>query len=512
MFFFRDLARCCIALLLTFVGSTTAFGQQAPAIDLTTPKGKSDLDLARVTRWVNAGMSRRPLGPNLFQVPVGSSMTGFVSLATMPEGPMSLLGAGIAGTHVLVRIFVPATGHDEVFLLYVPPTHPSVKRPLLTAFHSYDISHGSIATLTTYLREAEVRDWFLVAPIQSGGPGYTQVSYGSPQSQEHVEAVIRLLLDYYSIDRDRLYGVGFSMGGGSVMSYAARHRDRRKGSFAAVLNHTGSVSLSDTYEFVPANVQTVMEALFFGSPTENPFDWTRASSIVLDASSQLVPGADHMAINLAATPVKTIYGLTDPELYLINQSIQLDQFFLSAGATNHILEPTVTSPVTCPGGHCWDTADETLVCDWFDTITLNSNPASGTILTDRSIRWGHYDVTTGVADAFAGVDFAVDAATNSITFSNVRNLQEIGVDVTRIGLDPATSISFNVQSGGPNGETYRLRSFQSAPMLVERNSQPVGSACPSTPGAPSWCLESTSGDLVLHEPGGTGTATWRILP
>ncbi len=509
MLSFRDLLVCAFVSTMALWCSTPAMGQQSESSSLSTPQAGADLDLSRLALWLDAGAGRKQIGPTLFEVPVGASQTGYVSLGALPDGPNPLLPAGMAGTAVLVRIFVPATGHDEVFLLYVPGTDPSVERPLLTGFHSYGSSHGTIATLTGFLREAEVREWFLVAPIQSGGPGYSQVSYGTVQSQEHVEAVLSLLLGYYSIDRDRLYGVGFSMGGGNVTGYAARHRDRRTGSFAAIVNHTGTVSLGDTYQFVEPSVKTIMEALFMGPPSQNPFDWTRASSIVLDGNSQLMAGADHMAINLTTTPVKTIYGITDSRAYLVNQSIQLDEFFTSVGATNHILEPTVV-PMGCQDGHCWDTADEVLVCDWFEPITLDSTPPSGTILTDRAVRWGRFDVTPDVASEFTQVDFEVDVASNSLTFRGVRNLREISVDPTRVGLNLTTPITFNVESTEAGGDLYRLRAFPSVPLLVVRNSQQITSACPSTSTTASWCIDTTTGDFVLSEPGGTGAATWRI--
>ncbi len=507
----RDLARCFIALLLSLVGSTIAVGQGSLGHGAAAPGATGQDALPRLSRWLQAGAGMPRVGPKTFEVAVGASSTGFVSLVPLPEGPTSLFTPGFGGTAVLVRIFVPTTGNFEVFLVYVPPTDPTAERPLLTGFHSYGASHGTIATFTTFLREAEIRRWFLVAPIQSGGPGFSQTSYGTPQSQEHVEAVLGLLLDYYAIDRDRIYAVGFSMGGGNAMSYAARHRDRRKGAFAAVMNHTGTVSLGDTYRFVPPAVRTVMETLFFGPPTQNPFDWTRASTIVLDGASQLVPGAHHMAINLTTTPVKTIYGLTDSNAYLIDQSVQLDQFFTSVGATNHILEPTVVPP-DCSGDHCWDTADEEAVCNWLETITLDDNPSAGTILTDRSVRWGQFDIETDAANEFTCVDFALSNLANSIKFLHVQNLSEISFDLTRAGLNTNASITMQIESNEPGGDDYILGSFQSAPLLVERDSQQLFPNCTVTAGQPSWCFDAMTGELRIHEPGAPNTVEWRISP
>lgn len=508
--FFRPV-RLAAAFLLPFLGLAVAFGQ--PSQDRS--RVRDEADLARVTRWAQAGMGGRSVDRELFQVQVGvgtSSLSqGFVSFSSLPEGPSSLIASGVGGTAVLARLFIPATGLFEVFLIYVPPTDPTLERPLLTAFHSFGISHGSIATLTTYLRECQDRDWFLLAPIQSGGPGLSQVSYGSINSQLHVEAVIGLMLEYYEIDRDRLYGVGFSMGGGNVMSYATRHRDRRKGAFAAIMNHTGTVSLADTYEFVPVSVRPIMETLFFGTPTDTPFEWTRASSIVLDSTSQLIPNADHMAVNLTNIPIKTIYGITDPNQYLIDQSIQLDAFFQSVGATNHILEPTPET-TECPEGHCWNTADEFLVCEWLTTQTLNPNPTSGTILVDRSARWGRFDLQIDAQDAFGGLKFEVDPAAKSLTITGVRNLSEVAVDPSRIDLDVTGAFTVSVLSEELGGDDYRIRNYPALPTGVERDGQPVLADCAAPPGTPSWCYDRNTGDLVLYEPGGQVPAVWTIFP
>lgn len=509
---FRVLVPCFVAWSL-FLGEQAIAASQGALERRAAPStAESQPALPRMTQWLRAGARSQQPGRKIFEVPVGESSTGFVTLDPLSEGPTPLLPPGMEGTAVLARLFVPSTGFFEVFLLYVPPTDPAEERPLLTGFHSYGSSHGTVATLTTFLREAEDREWFLVAPIQSGGPGLAQVSYGSPQSQEHVEAVLGLLLDYYAIDRDRLYGVGFSMGGGSAMGYAARHRDRRKGAFAAVMNHTGTVSLSDTYRFVPPSVQTVMETLFSGEPSQNPFDWNRASSIVLDSASQLVQGADHMAINLTSMPVKTIYGLSDPNEYLIEQSIQLDQFFAGVGATNHVLEPTPVDPATCTIGHCWDTADETAVCDWLESFTLNSNPSSGNILTDRPVRWGRYDVEPDAAGVLTHVEFNLNPTANSVKLLGVRNLREIGFDATRLGLNYDTTITLQIDSQEAGGDDYRLRSFPSLPLLMIRDGQQVAASCTPTQNEASWCFDANTGDLVIHEPGAAGSTEWRISP
>ena len=51
------------------------------------------------------------------------------------------------------------------------------------------------------------------------------------------------------------------MGGGAALSYAARHRDPERGAFAAVVNHTGTISLRNTYHNVSPDQQGLMHGM-----------------------------------------------------------------------------------------------------------------------------------------------------------------------------------------------------------------------------------------------------------
>jgi len=64
--------------------------------------------------------------------------------------------------------------------------------------------------------------------------GIYKENFGAPLPQDQQQQVIDWVLAHYPIDRDRIYGIGFSMGGGGVASYAARHLDRTGAMFAAM--------------------------------------------------------------------------------------------------------------------------------------------------------------------------------------------------------------------------------------------------------------------------------------
>ncbi|MFT6107274.1 MAG: pimeloyl-ACP methyl ester carboxylesterase [Planctomycetota bacterium] len=382
------------------------------------------------------------------------------------------------------------------------------ERPLLVCFHAYGQSHADIVYNTNYFREARTRGWFAIAPVQYGGPGgLWDKSFGSVASQHHVEAVLRFVLNTYPVDRDRIYGVGFSMGGGNAMSYAARHRNRQKGAFAAVLNHTGSVALTDVYQESTQQVRTNMETLFFGSPMQTPFEWTRSSSIVLDSSGHLVPGADHMAVNLSGTSIRSVYGAADPT-YLVNQTDRLDQLYTALLGSSSMHELVVLPPVSC-GAHCWETLDEAEACDWLGMHTLDDNPAEGIVLVDRRSRWGRFGVVPNTTGEFAGFEFQIEALSNQLNLTEIHNVRDITLGLGELGLDPLLPVTLGLGTTDPNGSSVVIHSVANRPILVLRGSTWLSENCSGT-GAPTWCYSAADQELHINEPGGSGTQSWLV--
>src|SRR5262245_1035275 len=152
--------------------------------------------------------------------------------------------APVVGEQGLFQVTLNNTGSGwvERFLLYVPRLPVGERAPLLVVFHRFGVSHWDAYYWTEYIQQAQRRGWFLVAPL-----GANQASFSCLEGQINVEAALRYTTDAFNIDRTRVYGVGFSMGGGNVTTYAARHVDPSGVMFAAIVNHTGGVSLANTW-------------------------------------------------------------------------------------------------------------------------------------------------------------------------------------------------------------------------------------------------------------------------
>jgi pimeloyl-ACP methyl ester carboxylesterase len=413
---------------------------------------------------------------------------------------------------LIMSIFVEETQSEEPFSIYIPSTPLGVERPMLVAFHGFNVSHLDIWANTSFIEECEARDWILIAPYSRNlaptGPGTSQISFGSAQSQIHVQAVIDYVRENFAVDRDRIYGVGFSMGGGAAMSYAARHRDSERGAFAAVVNHTGTISLRNTYDNVGPGTQMLMNRIFNGSPSFNPFEYLRVSSIDLDSSGNLVPGSRHMATNLVGVPVRTYYGIGDSEQYLVDQSLALDSFMSSISTSFEL----IALPSNCPAtqqGHCWDTIDETEVCDWLELQSLSSPGPVGQVVADRNARWGNLRVEPTSSDDFATLDYSVSSVQSSIRLLGTRNVDEIELSLADLGLSPQAPFSVRCGSADLTGDRVLLNGLFGPPQDVLRNGISLGQDCQGA-GA-SWCFDATTGKLRLEETSSV-SSLWSIVP
>ena len=448
--------------------------------------------------------------------PVAAAMSGVsisVVRAASPRAnaPAPVPVPGIGGTSLLLRVDVAATGATELFSLYVPSTPAGLERPLLVAFHRFGVSHLDIAGSTTFFQEAMQRGWYLVAPLSASTVGNSQISYGSVQSQLNVEAVLDLVIANLDIDLDRIYGVGFSMGGGAAASYAARHRDRARGAFAAVVNHTGTIALADVWSELDPAGQSILESLFGGTPSQSPFAYQRSSIIDIDPMTGGVnPLGQHMAVNLESVPMQTWYGVGDPLGYLVDQSIALDGFMAGLSSASHTLLPI--NSAACPSGHCWGTLDETAACDFLSAHTLEIDPSAGTVLADRAGTWGIFEVDQESAPGFSSFEYSFDQVANEIQLDDIANVSRLAFDVEVGGLDRTQLLEVRTSGTTVGGRSVVLSGLISGPSLVQRNGAAAANSCTPSPTAASWCFDGQAGALTLWEPAGSAPAHWIVTP
>lgn len=380
------------------------------------------------------------------------------------------------------------TGWQENFVIGLPRS-PQWPIPLLVAFHGWGNTEKDIVLRTKFFQKAMARGWAVVAPL--GAHKFNQcIDY----SQTNTEAVLDWVTSHFAIDSERVYGVGFSMGGGNASAYAARHLDPDHARFAAVVDHTGSVSIRDVWTH--ANDKSLLEnpLMFGGSPTAYPFRYASASVIDLDSTGWIDPAAD-LARNLVRTPIR-MFGVTnDPNAHLITQTTDFHGYLTGLGGTPEL-------QINSGSTHSWSTLDEDQVLDWLSTKSW-TEPAFGTpvkVLADRDARWYHFAITKANANAFAPFRWTVDAANNRIVVDQIQNVSSIRFAPSDIGL-PDDQVEVMVNCTSTSNVELVLENYPVPPSTVTR----TGSS-----GA-TWTHDPVAKTVTLHETIGTGYPRWTVI-
>lgn len=407
-----------------------------------------------------------------------------------PSGGMSQMyytvhfggGGGANGT---------GTGYWEDFMVFAPDqTKP---RPMVVVYHKYGVSQADIWINTTFFQAATAKGWYVVAPISASG-----VHEGCLEGQVNTEKVIDWMLDNFNINTNRIYGVGFSMGGGAVANFAARHLDPTKYMFAAIVDHTGSIAHIDTYNKTPA-AQNVFD-FWFGNGTPGswiPFKMAQACLLNFSIHPTVVDPDTDLAGNLTHIPMKVTRATIEPQstAYLSVQCDILVSHLLSLGAD-------VTYEIVPYFGHSWAMLDEIKTLNWIGKYTLTL-PTSQATLADVDGRYFHFTVKQEAAGAFTPFTWSVDDVQNSLALSETGNLDAIEVDLASAGLSGTQVFTLDLSTADGQADEVSLKGWPQAPTTVFRDGIEIFS---------SWSYQSPEQLLILQEPDGTQPHQWVITP
>lgn len=202
-------------------------------------------------------------------------------------------------------MYVPANDANETFYLAGPDpaTVPPGGAPLLVLFHGFGDpstqmgagSHDEHLSnefwgMHDLIDRAVCRGWYVL--MHDGGdvlknPNTTVYStYGSERFQRATEAVLDRVTCWWPVDMNRIYGVGFSMGAGEALAYAARHLDPTKPMFAGIVSQSGH--LSSIYDYLAACTPNTNVSDAYGDAMNgllycgNEFEWRRATTFDMD--------------------------------------------------------------------------------------------------------------------------------------------------------------------------------------------------------------------------------------
>ena len=420
---------------------------------------------------------------------LGPEDDGGLGLAPAAQGPPFIHAEIQRPFRYKVTIERPGTGFKESFQVQVPTHLGSYGVPVLVGFHGFGQKASALFKQTEFDAEAQARGWFLIAPL-----GASKKHFGSLASQQNTELVLAWLTTMFpvSIDRSRIYGVGFSMGGGACLNYAARHLDPQSLMFAAVVNHTGGVSLKHTWQNDPP-VRWILEFWYGGTPAQFPFAYQQCSLIDLTGSQTVTAGTD-MARNLTHIPVWHTVGTADPVSYLVTQTQALHNHLGTLGGVSQ-LETVVTNQ------HTWATLDAKAACDWLTQFQLGL-PRQESTLADRDGPWFHFAVTQDAAGAFTPFTWDLEAAPNALVLSDTANLAQLDVDTSSAGLDTQLALKLTLSTADGLADRVGLDGYPVAPASVVRDGQPTT----------AWIHDPLTGRLTLLESDGGTLHVWQVVP
>jgi hypothetical protein len=364
------------------------------------------------------------------QVPTTDTPPGTMLDGNLPAGPN---GTG--------------TDKAEPFKYQIPWNYQpgNAPVPLVIGYHGFGLSPGSVALQSTLDEESNERGWFYMAPT-----GIDDILYGSTPCQQNVSAAIQWMLDNFDIDPDRIYMVGFSMGGGVALNYTARHRDPH-GIMIAALGIV-SATMDWTLEYATNNstIKSLLENPynFGGTPSSVPFAYQAASSLYFQSGSYPpLPGlldiGNSMAVNLGSTPTYVTWDLQDTIPAVLAEEPVLVGVLAGLGGS------FVSKPVTGTPSpkHSWTVLNEPDLFDFFAGKVVNRAPLGFEALIDRDSAVGWSSVQQAAPLVFTHVNGVASLATRSLSVSNVTNAGVLRVHADLAGIPGSAEVRASGTAG-----------------------------------------------------------------
>src|SRR5688500_9142191 len=283
-----------------------------------------------------------------------------------------------------------------------------------------------------------------------------------------------MLVRFPMIDRNRIYGAGFSMGAGALANYAARHVDPAKPMLAAMVAMSGGFALKDTYlKDPPARIYL---DFWFGNGTvgsADPFRLARSSVVNFDPQSLAVLPGEDLARNLTHVPMQILRATHDGVPYVPGQCDVLVSHLATLGV---VPGPSFDYQTVPFGGdsydHRWQMLDERWALDWLKRFTLTL-PTNASTLADHDGVYFHFFVEQDGPNAFTPFQWTLNAAANSLQLAATRNLKRLTVDSLGAGLTPTQPFSVRFGTADGLADQVVVTAVANAPSSVKRDGVPT---------------------------------------
>lgn len=415
----------CVGAALVFAGIP---GKKKPARQATAATSMSTVVAASAQASVEGRSARQQKKSKLGKQPTGTLKAGGPYTLTQVDLPPAITGTGFMER---IQIMTPF-GYD--------PFGPDL--PLLLVGNGYGLSAWSFFNgMSDIPDEANNRGWLICAVTQLDDQSFG--AWNKPQS--NVSAALQHMVANYRVDDDRIYAIGWSMSGGSMASYAARHLDPGKPMIAAVAVNAGSVDLVDTYDNEVPAVKAIMEnaALFQGNPALPAFhyNYERTETIFTIPSTGALNTKYCQARNLKNIPVYHVYSTDDTIPYLPLQNQQFASYLTTLGA--NLTSQAFTG---LPVKHSWDLLDAVAVLDWCQQFTVNRTPSQYELNADRSGAFYWSTLTQRTAGQFSRLAVSAVTGTNTLAITGAENLASIVVTPPNGMLNFASKLSLTAEN------------------------------------------------------------------
>lgn len=398
----------------------------------------------------------RPAGPPIESalLPDGSIVAPVASMSGDPQFRI-WLPPGVSGSPTQPERFRVQLPLDALF----PPFEP---RPVVVAFHFFGVSEDAPFN-QTLPQLCQQNGWYMIAPW-----GFNQINFGNEQSQAGVDAILDWLEQFLDLDDERIYGVGFSMGGLNALSYAWRHQNPSGRRFAAVASLLGTVDPVFAFNDGSPELQSLLmtDQAFGASPFVDPFAYERVATARL-APSLTIDDLNAGVNNLLDTPVYLGINTADPMTALLTQNNALASYLQSKGF------PVTVDSFSGPPSHAWSNFDQSTVIDFFDgKVAPQPEPTLGPpmdLYSDREeiVRFSEVREIDPQTVARFRVTLGFPGS-NSFALEMLRGLRELALDPFAIGIDPAQTVlltSFG-EDAGATGARLVLSGYPQPPSSV----------------------------------------------
>lgn len=358
-----------------------------------------------------------------------------------------------------VLLWPPISGHPtkpESFLVQFPlfeKVAPADKA-LVIAFHPFGVSEKSPFSGSSLPFQCAQRGWVLLSPL-----GLSQANFANVESQLALDAVLALVRQFITFSKQRIYTVGFSMGGCNAVSWAMRHQDPSGLRAAGIIDHTGTMDLVENYNLGTPQLKTIMEGEFGGSPAAQAFNYDRVSPFRLAGTT--VDANQARVSNVRHLPFYLHFNNGDPTSSLLLQTQALRNYLVAHGATVQL--STVNSgPV-----HSWSTLPMQDALDWIGQFTLPPAPDAIETFADAAKNYLYTEVRELSPQKVARYHVALEPVANRFEVTATRDIQKLAFDLSAMGLDPTQTLRFDASSADASSDTLILVGYPQAPQSVK---------------------------------------------